>query len=1301
MSWTPQQEEALHVRNRNLLLSAAAGSGKTAVLTERIIRLVKDPANETDINQLLVLTFTKAAASEMKSRVSASLSKELEEAVKAGDASLARHLERQITLLSSAQISTLDSFFQSLVRQYFYLLDLDPKTKILADENENALIEEDVLAQVLESWYEKNDPDFLDTANFFVSRYQDRALKDAILEIHDFSSTMAFPEAWIKKIPKNYAIPKGAHLDDLPWTKPVLDRLLAQLEKICDYYRQTFSIMEKNEAAQAVYAGQLSEEYAFFSNAARVTTWRALYQIPSFEFKRMPSISKAQAVQFGLADTKEFTNSDSAKSISDLRTKAKKIYTEKLTPFFTISEDQWLSETTAMGRIAGVLSQVTLDFSAAYKKRKQQEGYMDFNDAAHYTLDILLDRQHPDFTPERAMDFPSEAALDIRRKYKEVLIDEYQDTNEVQDFITALVSNGANRFMVGDIKQSIYRFRQADPTIFLQKYKSFSANPEAANYRIDLNRNFRSDAAILSSINFLFRQILTEDNLELDYGDAEALYPGRHEEARPETYAGGHVTLDLLDNAGLKGDIDPSLKEIQNIQLEGRAIARRIRQILTEKQQVMNKDGSFRPATYSDMVILLRSIREKGPAILKVLEAAGIPAVSTADDDFVRNVEVEVLWALLKILDNPLQDLAMAAVLRSYFVGLTEPHLALLHLAKKEKNLSHLFQVLEGAADILPAAEAEKVAHFLSLYRRWRQKSTEDGVAPLIRDILDDTGYLTYVSGMPGGNFRKSHVSAFYQLALSRDASSHNGLYPFLNYLSSLSQNDLAGKGNRPAVSSDAVKIMTIHKSKGLEFPIVFLADTAKNFNSGDAAGAVLCHKDLGAALRYYDKAHQVSWPTLYHYAVKYALLNEGAAEEARLLYVAMTRARDALFISAITKDSAKLLSTNALALAGTGGNHPQPLPSHLVLNGTSYLSWILPAMLHHRDTAQLWEQIDQIPAYQDDAKGDTSRFNVSLLRAEDLLTAEEQRLLEGGAEESIPETKEAKEETRSLSDFLENLPQEIPGWLTRQLSWRYDFPGAAETPAKLTATAAVKLREAAEYAEGDAPPYASEILADDLPKEKAELDEDKPFTKYLEDTPPDYAALPAFLDDGAPKYSGTSFGTLMHKAMELIDFTTLAPDEDAIRARIESLAAQQMFTEEETKTLLSRRRNRNPVRALLTFAQGPLCEAMKEAKQIRKEMPFSILLPAKSFYANCEEGEKIFLQGVMDCLLETADGVIIIDYKTDHTMTEDELKDHYKIQLQVYGEAAEKLLQKPVRHLYLWSFTLGKEIEVERISDQ
>lgn len=1281
--WTKEQEEALSVRGKNLLLSAAAGSGKTAVLTERIARLVKDPKNHTDINELLVLTFTKAAASEMKSRISQALSDALKEADDADDEGRIRHLEKQISLLGSAQISTLDSYFQSIIRQYFYLLDLDPKTRIISDENEEFLLEDDVLSSVLERWYEKGNPDFLDTVDLFADRYQDRALKDMVLRIFHFASSLPFPEDWIRRLPDSYRIPENTSMDDLTWDKPVLEKLISLSEKIMDSYRQIFAIMEMNPAAEAVYSEQMSGEYAYFSTLSSMKSWKDWFRLPSFAFARLKGMSKAQAEAFHFAKSADFTNSEDAETIKNLRESAKKLWQKEIAPFAQIPEKQWIEETAAMLPTVTVLSRLALDFSSALKSRKKQEGLMDFNDMEHYALDILLDRDNPAFTPEKASSFPSAAALSIRSRFKEVMIDEYQDTNGVQELITTLVSTGNNRFMVGDIKQSIYRFRQADPTIFLEKYHEYSLEKDAPSHRIDLNRNFRSDAAILSSINFIFRQMMTRKTLELDYGDAEALYAGRHEEKRPPSYVGGSVSIDLIDRKDMEeADVSDDVKDMENMALEGRLIARRIHEMM-DGGMVMEKNGTFRPMKYGDIVILLRSIAGKGPQLMKVLEENHIPAVSDKEEDFMENGEVEILWALLKILDNPRQDLALAAVLRSYFVGLDEKDLTLLYLEKADLCETDLWSVLPST--VLSEEKEKKLRRFLTLYRDWRKNAMRDGTAPLLRRILGDTDYLTYVSGLSGGAWRAGHILSFYHLALERDSAPKSGLYSFLNYLSQLKKEKKSFKAQTVSSIPDSVHIMTIHKSKGLEFPVVFLADAQKEFNLRDTWQTAICHKDLGLGIQYYDKKNKVRWPSLYWYALREASRRENMAEEARLLYVAMTRARDKLFITAIKKDAAAELDRWTTSLASAGkGEELSPLPAHLIANAKSFLDWIMPAALHHRTMKEAWDRAGKIPSYRNDAPSDHSLFTFSITSQTDLLTEEEKEALDmKGTEEILPSPKEEnREEKTELSHFLTHLPCKAPGWMDAQLSWTYYHRGALETPAKLTATAAVHLRELAEYKESDEPPLPSVILAQDGDDA---LDAD-------------YAAPPLFLSGDETKYQGTSFGTLMHRAMEMIDFTTLPAEEAAIESALHGLVEKKVFTEEEGHILLSGKRKPTPVSSLLTFARGPLAEKMKTASAIRKEMPFSILLPARSFYPDCEEGENIFLQGVMDCLLEYEKDFIIIDYKTDRTMSEEELKNHYKIQLQVYGEAAEKLLRKPVSHLYLWSFTYGKAIEVEKM---
>lgn len=731
MSWTPQQEEALQVRNRNLLLSAAAGSGKTAVLTERIIRLVKDPENHTDINQLLVLTFTKAAASEMKSRVSAALTRELDEATTAEDRPLMRHLERQITLLSSAQISTLDSFFQSLVRQYFYLLDLDPKIKILADENENHLIEEEVLSEVLERWYEEGDADFLEAADFFVSRYQDRALKDIILKLHDFSDTMAFPEVWLENLPKNYEIPEDAHLDDLPWTKPVLDNLTALLEKICDLYRQAFAVMEKNPAANAVYSEKLGEEYAFFSEAAKVSTWKALYAIPSFSFATLKGISKDQVAQFHFSSSKEFTNSADAKAIKDLRDSVKAIYTKKLSPFFSIEEDQWLRETRSMGAMTSVLARLTLDFSKAYRQRKKQEGYMDFSDSERYALELLLDRSAVGFTPERATDFPSETARSLQKKYKEVMIDEYQDTNEVQELITALVSNGKNRFMVGDIKQSIYGFRGGEPSIFADYRRAFpllrcAEDSGQGGVCVFMSENFRCSQPVIDYANRICSFLFSACPESVGYRPQDDLVCGKQsppDRLRPvQTLAFEPYTDGMKQAAEDAGETLPNREALW--------CAAEIARLIREEQL---EDGS--PIRPRDIAVLFR---KSAPMQIwsDALAAWGIPVSAPSADDLLQSPLMTDTLNLLRAIDNPYRDLPLSEYLLTPAGGFSLEALGDIRAAEPDRR--SLYDAMCAAGENPAHPCHAQCAAFVSWLEHYRSLASVQPVDRFLRLLFLD-----------------------------------------------------------------------------------------------------------------------------------------------------------------------------------------------------------------------------------------------------------------------------------------------------------------------------------------------------------------------------------------------------------------------------------------------------------------------------------------------------------------------------------------------------------------------------------
>ena len=1240
--WTPSQEAALNARGGNLLLAAAAGSGKTAVLVERVIRRITDPTDPVSVSELLILTFTRAAAGEMRTRIGAALSEKLEEEARAvcehkeGAGERISYLKKQLSLLSGADISTIDSFCQSLLRRYFYLLDIDPAFKILSDDNEIFLLQDEVLSEVFLRHYESGDPDFTDLVDLYAAGYNDMNLRREVIRLYTFTRAMAFPEEFIRRLDVPYQVNEDGTPDDLPWAAPLLASIFSSAQSFKDKYLQIIEIMESPDLAGALanYEETISEEYTAVDTLLHAKTWDECYRLMQLEvFKKLkPVKGKSEAVN------------DAKKEIQTLRDEVKKSWGEIRDTYFSVPPTQWTRDLSAARPLVSTLSALLLDFDAAYTARKKAEGLMEFHDMEHAALRLLL---ADGSTPSHPI--PSETALSLREKYREVMLDEYQDTNGIQELITLLIAGDTNRFLVGDIKQSIYRFRQADPTIFLEKYETFREDDPKCR-RIDLNQNFRSDLAVLEATNHIFRRILVrkEENapLELTYGEKESLYLGRKADL-PADYIGGIVDIDLIntEKAGKEEaapEAETGAADLDKIELEGRLIAQKIQALIQSGRKVMEKDGSFRPVRYGDIVVLLRTRDNRAAFVRATLSDAGIPAITEETSDFFGSMEIQILLSLLRVLDNPRRDLAMAAVLRSPLVGLSDESLAAIRLADPES----LFKGLAAAKD-LPGKEAMRGIRFRKLYRKWRDIGKTEGVTGLLDAILQDTGFISYLSGMPGSALRRAHVQTLLSAARRWDDEELGGLPGFLSLMKRT--ND-TGRSIRqeaaPTESGNAVRIMTIHKSKGLEFPVVILADSGKNFNKQDLSGTSLVHKDMGLGICRLEKKELLRWPTLYFYAVRAAISRESLAEEARLLYVAMTRAKDKLIVIGTKDNATRTIETYKAAVQKENG-----IPTHMLLSAHCYLDWILPAASD---------------ALLGNTK-DTPLFQLTLHDTAELLTEAERR----------PAVQaEIDEKTKEALSFLARKGN-APRWIYDRFAWTYPQIGATNTPAKLTATAAVRLAQAEK--EEITP---SVVLAETLPEEKT--------------LPADFATPPDFLSPHKITETGTSYGTLMHKAMEILDLNALT-DADSVSAAISAKTEDGSFTEEESSVLLTPGRFQNPVQDIVTFLQSPLGEIMRNARVIRKEMPFSILLPAKKFYKHCEEGEEIFLQGTMDCLLETKNGAVIIDYKTDRGHNPEELAAHYSTQLQVYATAAEKLLALPVVGLYLWSFHWGKMIEIEK----
>lgn len=1272
MKWTKDQESAITSRRQDLLLSAAAGSGKTAVLVERIIRHIIDDG--WSVTDLLVLTFTRAAAGEMKNRIASALSARLSET---RDQRLMNHLENQLALLGSAQISTIDSFCQFVLRQYNYRLDVDPEMQILTDDNQLAQLEDEVMTDVLLQWYRKDDPRFRRLTDMFSERYQDGRLRETILKLYDFSRALPFPETWLSSLAAPYSVRPDAPIDSLPWIGDIVEDLSHQAEGWADDCRYMIDLAQ--EPGLTPYLAALEKDFDAVSLLAAKRSWQDWYDtLRLFEPAKLKSVRK---------NSKDIVNpaiwQQNKDAISTIRNKMKDGISDVRAQYFSVPPETWVKDLAATAPLAAVLSEVTQDFAKAFQKRKEDDAVMTFSDLSHYALSILL---APESTAGHPV--PSEAAKELSRRYREIMIDEYQDTNGVQELITNLVAAGHEgektpRFLVGDVKQSIYRFRLADPGNFLEKHRTFSKDPAAPARRIDLNLNFRSDAAILSGTNFIFRQIMKASAAFMDYREDDALHlPPAAEEKEPPLWIGSDHKVDvLLLNTGTIAPADGDEEEAADeedapaAELEGRLIARRLRAYIDAGALVKDKDG-YRPLRFGDAVILLRSLAGQAPSMLKAFREEGIPAVCDQDEDFMRSMEVLEVRALLTIIDNPLQDIPLAAVLR-FFAGLDENDLIGLRLMRKPALWDAFKEAAEKESSLSPEARKKCRTLFASL-TEWRRLSRRGSVSDLISRILSDTDFLTYVSGLPGGMLRISHVNAFLRLAKTFDDGPMSGLYRFLTYLGKAEKSAREFKSAAASGESNAVRIMTIHKSKGLEFPLVFLAGANRSFNERDLKVPMILHKEKGMGLQTFDETSFCRWPTLYYQALRTTAKKENLAEEERLLYVAMTRAKEKLIITGHYGN--RKPGTDAVGGAAerwTRGltSEEQTLTDARILSAKCYLDWIMPAAARSRSMDDLWRRIDRPPTFiTDPDKKRPASFRLTVSTTADLPA--------GAVEEALRETS-----SKNLIPPPSGNP--VPPPLAARLAWAYPFPGAAATPAKLTATAAVRLAEEAASPETPPPALMTEEEAAARAAEKEDTDDEGKAP-----LPPDMAAPPHFLSEGEPlRQRGTVYGTVMHRAMELLDLPSLSSEEQ-IRNAISALAGRGAFTKEETALLLTAG-EKNPIRDIAAFIASPLGHRMAGAKEIRKELPFSLLVPASEYYRHCEKGETVFLQGIIDCLLIEEEGLVIIDYKTDRVAAPGILRDRYRPQLLVYREAMETILQKPVKAMALWSFHLGKTVPV------
>ncbi|MDK2784960.1 MAG: ATP-dependent helicase/nuclease subunit, partial [Bacillota bacterium] len=895
-NWTKEQQAAILAPPGNILVTAAAGAGKTAVLVERVVRRVLDPARPVDIDRLLVVTFTDAAAAEMRQRIGAALEAAL------GAAPGNAHLERQLALLGRASIFTLHSFCLKVVRRYFYELGLDPSFRVM-DETEAALLAQEVLEELWEEKYaQEAEGAFTYLLDCYSSAVSDDDLKELVLKLHDFSRSQPWPEVWLKQAGQAFTLSPGTELKTTPWGGKLQQHARRKLEQAAHCLERAACLAAMPGGPDRYLPVLEAEREALKEMALRAQegSWEELRQSLAFSFTRLPPVRKNEEVDPAIKD-----------QVTRLRDEAKKIVADLATDVFGRPEKELLAELTHLAPAVHALTELALAFSRRFEEVKRARGRLDFADLEHYALRLLL---APDARPGFLK--PSRLAEEMAEEYAEVLVDEYQDINPVQDAILSLISRQdtpqPRLFLVGDVKQSIYRFRLAEPRLFLSKYAAYAPRPGGGGRRISLRENFRSRAEVIGAVNFLFRQLFTPEVGGLAY-DAEAeLTPGAPYPEPPAGVkgAGGPVEVHLIErqvplpDREEEAQDDPAALDLSALEREALLIGRRIQAIVRGTPErpgpefcVWDKSAqSYRPVTYRDIVILLRTVQGRAETMLEVLRRLEVPAYADLGTGYFNAPEVATMLSLLEVIDNPYQDIPLAAVLRSPLVGLSPEELAEVRLLAPEGPFAEAVQ--KAAAGAVSSSCQKKLAAFFERLEEWRTAARRGTVSDLIWRIYRETGYLAYVGGMPAGAQRQANLRVLYDRARQFESYGRPGLFRFLRFLKRLqAQEGDLGTARALGENENVVRIMSIHKSKGLEFPVVFVADLGKKFNFDDLKGDILLHRDLGLGPLVVDLHLRLKYPSLAHRAIQVAGREEVLAEELRIFYVALTRARERLIL--------------------------------------------------------------------------------------------------------------------------------------------------------------------------------------------------------------------------------------------------------------------------------------------------------------------------------------------------------------------------------------------------------------------
>ncbi len=1221
VNYTPEQRRVIDAPTGNILVSAAAGSGKTAVLVERILSMITRPEDPLEIDEILVVTFTNNAAAQMRERIRNSI----EERLEAEPENV--HLQRQARNIAFANIMTIDAFCQALVKRYFYMLDIDPGFRI-ADEIERRLLWQETVNEVLERHLEEGEASFLALLERYGGSRGDRQIETYIEGLHRFADSAPWPEKWLREAVQTFRIADAEQLKNASYLRELTEYANRELEDAERIYKKAELLCMEEDGPKA-YVEAIQADQAWIVCLLRENDYdrrRGLFV--QYEYPRLSGRK-----QEGVSETKKTL-------VKELRDKGKKLLTELYKKYYSVDLDRHIEQLSQCAEPMQRLVELTIACNERMLQRQKEENAYGFSDIEHMALRLLLDD-----TEDGPL--PTEVARQYRKQFREIMIDEYQDSNQIQDLLLHSLSTEEegrpNVFMVGDVKQSIYKFRMAKPELFLEKYQSFTENP-AKGTRMDLGFNFRSHASVLRAVNQVFERIMQPSVGGILYDETAKLHFPKAEEE--DDLRRNEFLLCVGTEESEEGEL---LSEKEQTVIG--AVEKYIRRMTDERNGYMTGAGDAkRPLRYGDIVILVRAMTGIAYPLIDALKARGIPTKASSMTGYFESREVQNVLNLLRILENPLQDVPFTAVLRSQIGGFVEEDLAQLRIFAqdhaKEGRTAYGYELLCALRSLSPCTEAlqplkDKAVVFLTCFEYLRECSMHLPVSELLEEIYRTTGCAAIASAMPTGAVREKNLRMLVRKAKQFAKGKETSLHDFVSYIDRMISYEVSMMDDGSDSEEQAVRVMTIHASKGLEFPAVILVDTERRFNLRDANESIVMHEELGIGPDVIDPVRRTKTATPVKLLIGRRKRLEMLGEELRVLYVAMTRAKDYLAVTGYVGDVSKL---NKLALPYIGTE--EPLSFSDIGNASSYLSWLLAAIFGMCESTayEEWLASDMRELLLGDWTVSVSKLTDAYFQENSVHSTEQS--MEG------PVKKELFEEYMRV---LENYH-----------AFCYPYRDENPPPVKVSVS---ELKHAA------------------MEEREEDMGVRLGFVQEQEREEP----IPAFVQEKKPEPSGTDRGTLYHRVLELHDYA-LPLTEAACREELKQMADRRQIAETDVAML--------SVSKLVAFYASPIGLRMQAAEkrgQLHREQAFVMRVPATRVNKEYRVEDTVLVQGIMDAFFVEEGEIVLLDYKTDHIENannpEAVLAERYREQLSLYAEAIERGTGLKVKEKLIYSFGLQKEI--------